>query len=545
MNFPPPEFSSPHPFPPHTFPAARPELYACLDVAVLVTAMLLCAWLSLRRRSRAGIFAVSLGTLAYLGFWRLGCVCPIGAIQNVTQAACDPGYALTLTAALFFLLPLAFALFFGRVFCAGVCPLGGLQDLVLVEPVRLPSWLHACLGLLPFVYLGAAVLYASLGSVYVICRYDPFVGFFRMSGPSHMLIAGAVFLVLGTFIGRPYCRSLCPYGALLRIVQLFSWRRASISPEGCVSCSLCQRECPFNAIRPPRAAPEGEVRERGRRLMGRLVLGLPLFLLLGAAAGYLAAPALAALDPEINLAKAVSCGDRKDAPGADLVAAEAFQRQGGDAAKLMAAAEGRMTRFRSGSLLLGLWLGFMAWVLLIRHFRQTPRRVCETDPMECLSCGRCFAACPQEQERLRLARGGIAGASPPELAKETSPWLVAARRTAVVAALFSGVVLALLLADLRLASRSNPLSRPDLPLWETALAKAEQAQDKTETNLLVAHLRRLDEWLRSRYFQSRQAVDHERWLLLAGLLVFAMSSKLAWRLGRPRPAPEKNNKAGP
>ena len=32
-----------------------------------------------------------------------------------------------------------------------------------------------------FVYLGVAVLYAATGTAFVICEYDPFVGFFRMS----------------------------------------------------------------------------------------------------------------------------------------------------------------------------------------------------------------------------------------------------------------------------------------------------------------------------------------------------------------------------
>jgi len=29
------------------------------------------------------------------------------------------------------------------------------------------------------------------------------------------------------------------------------------------------------------------------------------------------------------------------------------------------------------------------------------RTVFETDPMECVACGRCFATCPHEQARIR------------------------------------------------------------------------------------------------------------------------------------------------
>ena len=46
----------------------------------------------------------------------------------------------------FFLLPLIFALFAGRVFCAAVCPLGAAQDIVLLRPIKVPNWLAHCLG---------------------------------------------------------------------------------------------------------------------------------------------------------------------------------------------------------------------------------------------------------------------------------------------------------------------------------------------------------------------------------------------------------------
>jgi len=79
-----------------------------------------------------------------------------------------------------FALPLVFALFFGRVFCGSVCPLGAVQDVVLVRPLRLPMWLEHALRLLAVGYLALAVLLAATGSIYLICAYDPFVSFFRM-----------------------------------------------------------------------------------------------------------------------------------------------------------------------------------------------------------------------------------------------------------------------------------------------------------------------------------------------------------------------------
>jgi Fe-S-cluster-containing hydrogenase component 2 len=54
--------------------------------------------------------------------------------------------------------------------------------------------------------------------------------------------------MVGTVIGRPYCRFLCPYGALLNLFSRVARRRVSITPDDCVICGLCENACPFDAI---------------------------------------------------------------------------------------------------------------------------------------------------------------------------------------------------------------------------------------------------------------------------------------------------------
>ena len=260
QRFPPPEFETEYTMPGMPQPAPRAAWQETADVIVLAAALCLAAWFSLRKRSRTAMAWLSVLSLAYFGFYREGCVCPIGAIQNVTLALVDTGYALPLTVVLIFALPLLFALLFGRVFCGGVCPLGAIQDLVLIKPLRLPRWLQEGLGVLPFVYLGVAVLFAATDTMFIICRYDPFVPFFRLAGPFHMLIVGACFLLVSAVVGRPYCRFLCPYGALLSIFSRWTWRKVRVTPEECVVCSLCHDACPFGAIEPP--TPEGVADEQ-------------------------------------------------------------------------------------------------------------------------------------------------------------------------------------------------------------------------------------------------------------------------------------------
>ncbi len=254
-RFPPPDFESGYELPSMTRPLRRVARREFVAVAVLAGALCLASWLALVKRSRRAIVLLSLFCLAYFGFYRGGCVCPVGSVQNVSLSMADPGYALPLTVGLFFILPLVFGLLFGRVFCGAVCPLGAIQDVVLLRPVRVPAWLEHVLRVLPFVYLGAAVLFAATHTMFIICRYDPFVSFFRLSGEFHMLVIGGGVLFVAMFVGRPYCRFLCPYGALLAIVSRFAWRRVSTTPDECAACSLCENACPFGAITPP--TPEG------------------------------------------------------------------------------------------------------------------------------------------------------------------------------------------------------------------------------------------------------------------------------------------------
>jgi polyferredoxin len=407
VNFPPPEFSRPHPFPVVPDPAARPELFAYLDIFALLLALSAAAYLALAKRSRFGLFALMLASLLYFGFWRRGCVCPVGSIQNVARALADPSYALTATAAAFFLLPLLFALFFGRVFCAAVCPLGAMQDVALVRPVRLPPALGRALGVLPFVFLGAAALFAALGSTFPICRFDPFVAFFRFSGPTHMLVAGGAVLLAATLIGRPYCRFACPYGALLAMLGPLARRRASISPGGCTVCTLCRNACPFDAIRAPVPPLEAGERQRKRREMLHVLALLPLLAAAGGWLGFAGGRGLAACDPRVVLARDVRAAAARGARD-DSASADAFGRTGGDPQRLAAEAAAREQLFRVGGAFLGAWLGLVGGAFLVRCSRQPARTVYETDPSACLSCGRCFCFCPQEQARIARAGGARA-----------------------------------------------------------------------------------------------------------------------------------------
>ena len=82
----------------------------------------------------------------------------------------------------------------------------------------------------------------------MICKYDPFIGFFRLSARFSIWVWSAAVLALSFFVGRPYCRFLCPYGALLGLFSRFSLRRVTTTPDRCIQCGLCDDSCAFEAL---------------------------------------------------------------------------------------------------------------------------------------------------------------------------------------------------------------------------------------------------------------------------------------------------------
>lgn len=401
-RFPMPEFESGYTHPEMNVPLPA-RIPAAVDIAVLCVALAATAWAVLKSRSRSTVFLIAVFSLLYFGFYRKGCICPVGSVQNVVNAFLDRSAGVPVVVLAFFFVPLVFALYFGRVFCGSVCPLGAIQEMCAVYPVQLSRPTETMLSLLPYAYLGLTVLSLVTGTGFLICRYDPFVGFFRQGATFNMLLAGGILLLIGVFVARPYCRFLCPYGVLLRWASLFSKWHASITPAECIQCRLCESSCPYGAIVVP--TPEDACRGRqvpvdrriGAKRVGLLLLLTPAIVAVTAWTGMTAHGLVARLHPTVRLAERVAAEEQGAAPrGETTIESDAFRAGKQSPAELYAEANAIEHRFKRASAWFG---GFMGLVICGKLLRLSVIRKSSdyvADRGTCLSCARCFAYCPVE-----------------------------------------------------------------------------------------------------------------------------------------------------
>ncbi|MBR3505840.1 MAG: 4Fe-4S binding protein, partial [Lentisphaeria bacterium] len=250
-RFPAPEFES------YTLPQMSLEELASDSVLwrVLILAVFLAAgtWFFYKLRSRRALLAYSVAGLAVFGFLFASCPCPVGMFQNIAEGLASGSY-IQPGVLLLFALPLAVALFAGRVFCGGACPLGAIQELLHWKSIFIPRPLDRVLRLLPVLLLLIFTVCAIYGIGFPLCYLEPYLPVFLLDFATPFAILSAVFLAAGLFISRPFCRYVCPYGVLLRFFSMFSLLKPRITSHDCVNCRLCEQGCPNGAVLPPENA---------------------------------------------------------------------------------------------------------------------------------------------------------------------------------------------------------------------------------------------------------------------------------------------------
>lgn len=397
-RFPKPDFESGYEYPDIKHPVPMELMWNILDIVLLVAMMGIVAWAIHKKESRKAIFSISIVSVLYFGFFRSGCVCSVGSIQNVVLALTDSTYNLSWFVLLLFILPIVFTLLFGRVFCAGVCPLGAIQEIVNLKNFRISRAISQALGVIPWIYLGFAILYAATRSQFIICQFDPFIGIFRMGGDMGMIIFGIMLLLLSTVVARPFCQFLCPYGALLSIFGRFSIKKMEVTKKGCINCTLCHNSCPVDALRPPYANKQKEERSQGVKRLLLYFLMLPLLTCAGALLLGTNSDNLSMANKDVYLYELLQ--QQEADPEMEMpLEVVAFHEMGSSVEELSAKVEDIKSQFCLYAYLVGALIGFVIGMKLINLSVKRTRKTYEIDHSACVACGKCFDYCPQNKKK--------------------------------------------------------------------------------------------------------------------------------------------------
>ena len=144
---------------------------------------------------------------------------------------------------------IALALVFGRVICGQVCPAGAIQELMYLLPAKKRGRAESRAPVAVRAGVFIVFLVAALGLSVNLLALIGLPAFF------HLAIAGVSFFVflaivlLSAVVYRPFCRYVCPYGALLAPAAsraLYRLRRT----DACIGCRKCERACPTGEADP-------------------------------------------------------------------------------------------------------------------------------------------------------------------------------------------------------------------------------------------------------------------------------------------------------
>lgn len=181
--------------------------------------------------------------------------CPIGIMAQFSALHIFPFIAIGLLVAV--------GALFGALICGWVCPFGYLQDLTAKVPtpkIDLPKFT----GHFRYVMLIGTVLavpyFFGEGHPLFVCRICP-AGALESAVPTMLgqavagekidwpnalkLIIFILFLIAIFFIKRPWCRVLCPLGAIFSLFNRVSAFFLRFDAEACTHCEQCHKLCEY------------------------------------------------------------------------------------------------------------------------------------------------------------------------------------------------------------------------------------------------------------------------------------------------------------
>ena len=191
--------------------------------------------------------------------------CPLGSIQNTIANGRFPFF---ITGFL-----MITGTFLGRMVCSYMCPVGFVQELLYKIPVRkirkikigrkLSLFKYILLVVLVIAFPFSLYLKNGIGSP-VFCSWICPAGTVSAGIPLVLVnkslrsaigflfdwkvLLSAIFIILSTFIFRPFCKFICPLGAIYSFFNKIAVFGIQVDETRCTHCNACVSSCKMDTL---------------------------------------------------------------------------------------------------------------------------------------------------------------------------------------------------------------------------------------------------------------------------------------------------------
>jgi len=205
-------------------------------------------------RSEQGLLPLLIGSPS------LHAVCPFGGVVTIYTYFTEGAFVQNIqqSSVTLMWLVLGLTLLFGPVFCGWICPFGTVEEFVGKIGRKIfkrrynnfiPFKLDKLLKYLRYIVLLLVVILTATSGKLLFANVDPYFALFNIWSSEvtrlSLLILGLI-LIGSLFVERPWCKYLCPFGALLGIFNFFRIVKLKRNEKTCINCKLCDQVCPMN-----------------------------------------------------------------------------------------------------------------------------------------------------------------------------------------------------------------------------------------------------------------------------------------------------------
>lgn len=198
-------------------------------------------------------------------------LCPYGGVSTLYSLFTTGNFIPKIhsSAVVILVLILVMTLLFGAIFCGFFCPFGTIQEWVGKIGQKLfpkkynqfvPRKVDLVLRYVRYLIL-AKLIYETVMVGKLICeQYDPYyaiMSFFTGEILPLAFLWLGITLVLSIFIERPFCKYICPLGAILGVLSKLAIFKPRRDANTCINCKKCDKACPMNITISTKAAATG------------------------------------------------------------------------------------------------------------------------------------------------------------------------------------------------------------------------------------------------------------------------------------------------